>query len=643
MPAPSAVVRPLAEACAVGLLVTLIVAGPLAIGGAPGWARLGLDLLAAAATILWALSARRSPWLLLVPLVSLVVGAIQLVPLPDGLLVWLAPVSGGRWKVALEGIGGARGRISLDPHSTAASLRQLLLGLGVVVVVADLGRVSRWRRWLLGALAVSAVLIVGLGLAFPVRKGDGHKLLGWYLLDGPLDFWRSPVVEPVASAAISYPLWMTAGDQRYEVEEWVNGDGFGSYVDTNKFAAGVYLTVPVLCGMLVWMARRWLPGLAGAAAGAVAAGAVLIGAGWVTGRMAGSRAGTAALVLAALVLAAAAVQSRWARWLTGGLAAAATAALLAGLLMLHGPLRGLEKFFPDRVRPAVTKMLGDGRAEAARVANRMFRASPLLGTGLGTYRGLHPRLLPESATHFAFAHDDVDQWLAETGLVGLAGAVGLCVTLGIAWSRWRKRVPPADWAWHAGVWAALAGLAVHSFFDWNLHLPANAFLAAVLVGLALSAEGLAPVSSATTARGKPAFAPTAFVATPAILGVLLAIACAASVGLVWRDVGSAAVVRHLREALVEVRRAALAKPPEPLPEEKLRAALAAGVERAGRDPGHPDIPLLIGQVQLHLAAAGDERARAAAEEAFLRARTLSAVCQGLPEVLSPPEPRRSGR
>ncbi|NBV46338.1 MAG: hypothetical protein EBR86_12060 [Planctomycetia bacterium] len=559
------------------------------------------------------------------------------------MLVWLAPVSGGRWKVALEGIGGARGRISLDPHSTAASLRQLLLGLGVAVVVADLGRVTRWRRWLLGALAVSAVVIVGTGLAFPVRKGDGHKLLGWYLLDGPLDFWRSPVVEPVASVAMSYPLWMRVGDQRYEVEEWVNGDGFGSYVDTNKFAGGVYLTVPVLCGMLVWMARRWLPGLSGVAAGALAASAVLLGAGWVTGRMAGSRAGTAALLLGALVLAAVAVQSRWARWLTGGIAAAAATAILVGLLVLHGPLRGLEKFLPERVRPAVTNMLGDGRAEAARVANRMFRASPLLGTGLGTYRGLHPRLLPDSATHWAFAHDDVDQWLAETGLVGLLGSGALLTALGISWRRWRRVVPASEWAWSAGVWAALAGLAVHSFFDWNLHLPANAFLAAVLVGLALSAEGLAPVGSSAKARGKPAVAPPAFNAAPTILGVLLAIACAVSVGFVWRDVGSAAVVRQLREALVAVRRADLAKPPQPLPEETLRAALAAGVERVGRDPGHPDLPLVIGQVQLHLAAAGDETARAAAEEAFLRARKLSALCQGLPEALSPPEPRRSGR
>ncbi len=642
MPGPSAAVpvsvRSIAEATAVGLLVLLIVGGPVAIGGAPGWARLGLDILAALATLLWAVSARRSPWLLAVPLLATAVGLLQILPLPDGLLIGLAPVSGGRWKVALEGIAAARGRISVDPHVTAVSLRQLLLGLSVVVMVADLGRVPWLRRWLLGALAVSAVVILALGLAFPVKKGDGHALLGRYPLDGPLDFWRSPLVEPVASAAISYPLWMTAGDRRYEVEEWVNGDGFGSYVDTNKFAGGVYLTLPVLCAVWLGASRRWLPGLAGAALRGAVAAAILLAAAWVTGRMAGSRAGTAALAFATLVLAAAAVESRWARWLMGGIVAAAATCLLAAVLVLHGPLRGLEKLLPDRFEPQVAKMLADGRAEAARVADRMFLAAPLLGTGLGSYRGLHPRLLPESTVHFAFAHDDVDQWLAETGLVGLLGGLGLLGALGVAWWRWRRHVPAPDWAWSAGVWAGLAGLAVHSFFDWNLHLPANAFLAAILVGLALTAG---PSPSPSPARAAP---PVAVGLVPPIVAGLLCISCLATTILVWRDVRSAAVVRELRESLVAVRRAAQAKPPAPFPEDVLRAALAVGTERARVDPGNPELPLVMGQVSLHLAAAGDVSAAEAADTFFLAARRLSAVCQGLPA--SPPSaepPRRPGR
>jgi len=369
---PVATARSIAETGAAALVVLLVVAGPVAIGGAPGWARLGLDVVAALATTLWAVSARRSPLLLAVPLLATAVGLLQILPLPDGLLVGLAPVSGGRWKVALDGIAGARGSISVDPHVTAASLRQLLLGLGVAVAVADLARVKRFRQWFVGGLAVSAIVILGLGLVFPVKKGEGRQLLASYRLDGPLEFWRSTLVEPVASAAISYPLRMTAGDRRYEVDEWVTGDGFGSYVDTNKFAGGVYLTLPVLCAVWLAASRRWLPGGAGAAARIAVAAAVLLAAGWVTGRMAGSRAGTAGLAFSTLVLAAAAIESRPVRRVMGGIVATAAATLLVILLVLHGPLRGLEKLVPDAYEPKVTKMLADGRAEAARVAGRMI-------------------------------------------------------------------------------------------------------------------------------------------------------------------------------------------------------------------------------------------------------------------------------
>lgn len=631
--------RAIMEGIAVAAVVVACVAGPLAIGGAPGWARLGLDVLVALATLAWALSGRRSPWLLALPMVALAIGVLQLVPLPDGLLLGIAPVSAGRWKVALDGIPGVSGRIAVDPHATALSLRQLFFGLALVAVVADLGRVPRWRRWIVGALAAAAVAILVTGVAFPVNKKEGSvRLLGIYPLAGPLDVWRSPVVEPVASAAFAYPVRMTAAGSRFEVPEWVTGDGFGSYIDTNKFAGGVYLTLPVACGVWLAASRRWLPGAIGTVVRFGAAVAALVGGAWVTGRMAGSRAGTAAMAFALVVFLAGALPGKWPRRLAGGMAASAAVLLLTATLVLHGPLRGLERLLPDRFEAAVTKLMSDGRAEASRVANRMFRAAPLLGTGLGSYRGLYPLLLPELPVHWAFAHDDVDQWLAETGLVGLAAGIGLCFAIGIAWWRWRKRVAPEDWGMTAGVFAALAALAMHSFFDWNLHLPANAFLAAVLVGLALSAvPGVATGNGAgrgTTAGGR----------FGTILAGLLCLATVASVGLVARDVGSQRTARQLRDALVAVRRAAQAKPPEPLPRETLEAALEAGAAARRLDRGNPTLPLLEGQVLLHLADRADPAVAAGllerADESFRQARRRSAVCQGLPEPVPPVRPGR---
>lgn len=638
MPAP--MFRPFAETASVALVALLAVVGPLVIGGAPGWARLLLDGLAAIAAILWAISAPRSPRVLALPLLAAAVGVLQLVPLPDGLLVWLAPVSGGRWKVAHEGISGAWGSISVDPHATGIALRQLLFGAAVVSVVADLARDGRYRRWLLGSLAVSALTILGTGVAFPTNKteaqGKGRMLLGFYDLAGPLDFWLNPTVEPVLTSAVGYPKWITVGDRRYEIEEWICGDGFGTYVDSNKFAGGVYLTLPVLCAGWLAVSRRWWPGIGGAIGRGAVAVALLAAGGWVTGRMANSRAGTAALVLAALVLAAGAIESRWGRRIAAACAACAAAALLVGLLLLHGPLRGWEQRLPAPYAQKMSKMLDDGRAEAARGANRMFRASPLFGTGLGSYQGLFQRILPDAHNDFAFAHDDVDQWLAETGLLGTVALVALLGALGVAWYRWRRDTGPDRWGESAGVWAALAGLAAHSFFDWNLHLPGNAFLAAVLIGLGLAAGRTVGVPVGA-GRGGAVSSKAGWLGR--VLAVAVCLACVAGVWLVWRDVRSQEVTRRLRESLVAVRRAESAKPPGSLPEETLRAALAAGEVRLPADPTNPDLPLVMGQVALHLAAAGDATAGEKAEELFRRTRRLSAVAQGLAEPLPPDAPR----
>jgi hypothetical protein len=92
---------------------------------------------------------------------------VQLLPFPDSVLGSLAPIAAPAWKLAHQGIPDVSGSISVYPEATAAGLRHLLLGLALIVMVADLSRDARLRQWLLWALAAVGLLIWMLGLIFP--------------------------------------------------------------------------------------------------------------------------------------------------------------------------------------------------------------------------------------------------------------------------------------------------------------------------------------------------------------------------------------------------------------------------------------------------------------------------------------------
>ena len=95
-----------------------------------------------------------------------------------------------------------------------------------------------------------------------------------------------------------------------------------------------------------------------------------------------------------------------------------------------------------------------------------------------------------------YAHNDYLQGLAELGIVGFAI---LAVLLGALVREFiraiRRSVQPALALAAAG---ALADVAAHSFTDFNLHIPANALVAAWIAGIA---SGLATLPAAHTNKG----------------------------------------------------------------------------------------------------------------------------------------------
>jgi O-antigen ligase len=136
--------------------------------------------------------------------------------------------------------------------------------------------------------------------------------------------------------------------------------------------------------------------------------------------------------------------------------------------------------------------IGGNRMDIWRATWRSFRANPILGTGLGAYgvaiteyHDASGKWIPQQA------HNDYLELLASGGLVGSALGAWFIVAL-IRRVRMRLRSPdPFQRSACLGALAGIAAIAVHSLFDFGLHINANALIFVALVVIAtVGADGV---------------------------------------------------------------------------------------------------------------------------------------------------------
>jgi O-antigen ligase len=122
------------------------------------------------------------------------------------------------------------------------------------------------------------------------------------------------------------------------------------------------------------------------------------------------------------------------------------------------------------------------RKVAALDSLHIFRDRLGLGVGLGSFETAYPayQSFPSDSV-WGHAHNDVAEALAETGLVGgLLMVAALAMFFHLAFNRLGERLRhDAGWI-QLGAALGCCGLLVHSFVDFNLHIPANAAWFAVL-------------------------------------------------------------------------------------------------------------------------------------------------------------------
>jgi O-antigen ligase len=252
----------------------------------------------------------------------------------------------------------------------------------------------------------------------------------------------------------------------------LGGDLFGPYVNRNDFAGFVELTVPVGFSLMVFRGmRRELFPLA-ALLTIVPVSALVLS---------GSRGGIVSFVFEIGVLA---LLARSRRSKEGPKMAAVGIVTLAALAMIAwiGAGKAIERF-SNLPQNDITM---SRRFSMVRGAGDIIRDHPLLGSGLGTLVVAYPR--HETAYDgkvVEHAHNDYVELLAEGGLAG--GICGLAFLI-LLYRRARKSFETEQGhfsrALHAGAIIALSGLLLHSFVDFNLHIPSNALLFLLQVHLA---------------------------------------------------------------------------------------------------------------------------------------------------------------
>ena len=144
----------------------------------------------------------------------------------------------------------------------------------------------------------------------------------------------------------------------------------------------------------------------------------------------------------------------------------------------------------DRFSSHADELTTNRRVTMLKGTWHVFLAHPLMGCGLGTLVAVYPRYEPYYDGKIVdHAHNDYVEALAETGIAGgICGLAFFLLWLREARMRFVREQTSFSKAIHVAGVTACAGMAVHSFVDFNLHIPANG-----LVLLGMVALSTAPV------------------------------------------------------------------------------------------------------------------------------------------------------
>jgi hypothetical protein len=412
-----------------------------------------------------------------------------------------APLEGAAETLALSGI-------ALAPWAYGGAVEWARYGLCTLLLLA--GALWGIARALRGdgvpALAVPAAALPALALvqiasfstAAPVATAEALVVASAMLV--AFVFWSergrdrpaarrlaAVVLATCAAQAVFAVVSHAAAPGRVYGRVTESGSSFGSYVNHNHFAGLIEMGCVLAAGVAV---ARWKRDR-GPSPSALALGGLALG--LASAHLASrSRGGLLALTGGALLLG---VFWAWASWRESPSRVRAGAMAVGGAVLVLG--FGLLMVSGDTRAHLATILRGGGdasgayRVDVAAGTLRLAASHPVLGSGLGAFADAFPAVKRgHGELRTTHAESDVLELLAEGGLAGLLALAWLAyVAARSLGERIRHgRDPQRNGLAIAGA-AAAGALMVHSLFDFNLRLPANALVFAALCGLAAAPRG----------------------------------------------------------------------------------------------------------------------------------------------------------
>jgi O-antigen ligase len=467
------------KATARATVVGAVVLSPWLFGSAEPWAYLFISLLVGVGVAAWLLSLLcdaepevRAPGLTLVLLGLMALVLLQTVPLPYSVVKVVSPLAAeaqvtqakafaetgmGEFLPGPSGDEVTKATLSASPAATRRSLYLLAAYVGVFLVMAN--GFSKWSqlRSAATAVAVSGAIMVVFAL---VQKFSGTRSIYWF---------HSP---------------------RF------GGSIFGPFTNRNHFALHMNMLFGVTVGLLLAASRvpefralrTWREKVAWLSTGKASRitllgfAAALMGA---TVCVSLSRGGMTSLaaalgIVGVLIALRSAVAGRG--WVVLSVAFLVVATVVwLGWQPVVERLGTLGKIAKDP--------MADSRSVATRDTLRIFAASPAFGCSFGSFQYVFPKFQSPRIQfgRWLHAHNDWAQLLAEGGIVG---AVLTLIAVGLFVRSLGKQLPRATNGGRlllGGLIVGLVAVALHSFVDYGLHKPANAFLLATVCGMALAA------------------------------------------------------------------------------------------------------------------------------------------------------------
>jgi O-antigen ligase len=158
-----------------------------------------------------------------------------------------------------------------------------------------------------------------------------------------------------------------------------------------------------------------------------------------------------------------------------------TTILLSSLLIIDITIVGAF-FGVDKVAERLqgTSIEKESRDEVSRDTFNLWLENPILGTGAGSYKYVYPHYKSDdvtSASLYDHAHNDYLQFLAEFGVLAfLFLAASVLQSFYWAVQAMRSRRRPISQGLGFGSAMGIIAIMIHSAVDFNLQIPANAFM-----------------------------------------------------------------------------------------------------------------------------------------------------------------------